>query len=392
LIKSADTRRRIVILARSLEVGGAETQLTALAMGLPSDRFDVTVACLYARGRYLDVLEAAGIKIVPLKKRGRWDILGFLLGSTKTLKSLQPDVLHSFLTPPNILSALLKNQLAPCKLVWGLRASNVDMSIYDWTWRLTFHIERLLSGRPDCIVANAESGRAYSMAQGFSSAAMTVIPNGIDTDKFVFNEGAGRSVRNEFGLDLEAPVIGIVARLDPIKDHRTFLQAAAKLSASDPTVRFLCVGSGVTGFESSLKQMAATVGLGEKIIWAGQRHDLPAIYGALDILSLTSTSEGFPNTLAEGMACEVPSIATDVGDTKLLVGDTGLVAPVGDIVGIVHAWQKLISETPAEKRTRQLNCRQRIENKFSLEAMIEAHSRLYEQLCEMRSADKFVLS
>jgi glycosyltransferase involved in cell wall biosynthesis len=366
--------------------------LTALATGLPTDRFDVTVVCLYAKGRYLDVLRSADIRVVSLEKKGRWDILGFLYTSTKTLRSLQPDILHSFLTPPNILSALLKNRLASCKLVWGLRASNVDMSIYDWTWRLTFHIERLLSKRPDCIVANAKAGRAYATDQGFSSAAMTVIPNGIDTNIYVRNEEAGLSIREEFGLDVAAPFIGIVARLDPIKDHQTFLLAAAKLSAGNPSARFLCVGSGTTEFESSLKQFAATAGLANKVIWAGQRHDLPAIYSALDILSLTSTSEGFPNTLAEGMACSVPVVATDVGDTNVLVGGTGLVVPVGDVDGIVHAWQKLISETPVERNVRRLNSRQRVENRFSLDAMVDAHTLLYEQLWESPAKGKYIQS
>ena len=376
-------RRKVVILARSLEVGGAETQLAALAKGLPADQFDVTVACLYAKGPLMSELQAAGIHILSLEKKGRWDIFSFFARTRRTLADLQPDILHSFLTPPNILSSLIIKHLKNCKLVWGVRASNMDMSNYDWTWGLTFRLECLLSQRPDIIVANADAGKKYVVGKGFPQQSMTVIPNGIDTSRYSVDKDAGQTIRQEFGLTMHDKLIGIVARLDPMKDHRTFLQAAGEMSKNHPDVRFLCVGYGPSEYEQSLKQLAKDLNLDDKVIWVGQRRDLPSLYSAMDIASLTSAyGEGFPNTIGEAMSCEVPCLGTDVGDTAKVIGDTCIVTPIGDVNAIVNGWLAILSETTDEQSVRRKRCRQRIVNNFSLESMIESHTRLYDQLCE----------
>jgi glycosyltransferase involved in cell wall biosynthesis len=376
-------RRKVVILARSLEVGGAETQLAALAKGLPADQFDVTVACLYAKGPLMSELQAAGIHILSLEKKGRWDIFSFFSRTRRTLAELQPDILHSFLTPPNILSSLIIKHLKNCKLVWGVRASNMDMSNYDWTWGLTFRLECLLSQRPDIIVANADAGKKYVVGKGFPQQSMTVIPNGIDTSRYSVDKDAGQTIRQEFGLTMHDKLIGIVARLDPMKDHRTFLQAAGEMSKNHPDVRFLCVGYGPSEYEQSLKQLAKDLNLDDKVIWVGQRRDLPSLYSAMDIASLTSAyGEGFPNTIGEAMSCEVPCLGTDVGDTAKVIGDTCIVTPIGDVNAIVNGWLAILSETTDEQSVRRKRCRQRIVNNFSLESMIESHTRLYDQLCE----------
>jgi glycosyltransferase involved in cell wall biosynthesis len=378
---SLSDRLRVVILARSLEVGGAETQLSALAKGLSPDLFDVTVACLYAKGPLLEELRSSGVQILPLEKKGRWDLLSFVFRTARSLQSLQPDILHSFLTPPNILSALIISWLKPCKLIWGIRASNMDLSNYDWTWRLSFKAECLLSGRPDLIIANSDAGRKYVSEFGFPNSRMGVIPNGIDTAHYSNAESSGDTVRREFGFEASSPIIGIVARLDPMKDHRTFLLAAQQTSKFLPEARFLCIGSGRPEYEAQLKQLTIELGLKDKVVWAGQRRDLPEIYSVMDIVTLSSAyGEGFPNTLGEAMSCSVPCVGTDVGDVAKLVGDTGIVVPVHDAIGMSKGWMKLLDESAEEQVVRRHLCRERIVQNFSLDAMIAAHTRLYQNL------------
>jgi glycosyltransferase involved in cell wall biosynthesis len=382
-VKIEDKCKRIVILARSLEVGGAETQLVALAKGLAVTNREVTVACLYAHGPLLEGLTKAGIHVLPLEKKGRWDIFTFLFRASHTLQALKPDILHSFLTPPNILSALIRYSLRPCKIVWGVRASDMDLSNYDWTWRLTYRIEGVLSRLPDCIVANADAGRDHAIKQGFAAASMTVIPNGIDTGLYVKSKETGNKLREELGIENDAPLIGIIARLDPMKDHETFLNAARLLVDQIPNARFLSVGGGPPGKVSALKEMCRKLDLQDNVVWAGERRDLPAIYSALDITTLTSAyGEGFPNTLGEAMSCSVPCVSTDVGDTAKVIGRTGIVVPRGDAAEIAQGWTRLLAEPAAEREQRRLLSRQRIVQHFSLEALVNAHIHLYEKLCE----------
>jgi glycosyltransferase involved in cell wall biosynthesis len=160
---------------------------------------------------------------------------------------------------------------------------------------------------------------------------MVVIHNGIDTEIFRRDEKARKRIRSEWEVRDEETLIGHVGRLDPMKDHPTFFRAAALLSHDRADIRIVCVGEGTCEYRDQLHSFAKKVGLGNRIIWAGSRQDMPGVYSALDIaVSSSSWGEGFPNVIAEAMACEVPCVATDVGDSALIVGDLGVVVKAGD--------------------------------------------------------------
>jgi len=378
---TTNRRMRVVLVARSLDVGGAEVQLVSLARGLDREVFDVHVACLYARGALLDDLRAADIPIVPLGKRGRWDLLGFMPRLVSKLRNLRPDVVHAFLGPPNILTAIARPWLSSCRLVWGVRASNMDLTHYDWSWRLSTLLERILAGRADRIVANSSAGRDFAIANGLPSERLSVIPNGIDTTQFVPDVALRASIRMEWGVFDDAFLIGKIARLDPMKDHLTFLRSVALAVEASPDIRFVCVGEGPAAYAESLRREADFLGLGDHVIWAGTRHDMTAVYSALDATTLTSAfGEGFPNAVGEAMACERACVVTDVGDAARIVGDTGIVVSPGDVAELVRGWQLLSKESSKARRSRGMRCRVRIVDNFSLRAMVDAYGVLYREI------------
>jgi glycosyltransferase involved in cell wall biosynthesis len=373
----------IVLFARSLEIGGAEVQITALARGL-SNRpdFRVTVVCLYPRGPLLDELKKADVSVVSLEKRGRWDLIGFVPRMIMELRRLAPDVLLSFLAPPNILSSLARPFLGQSIVILGIRASNMDLSNYDWTWRLTHWAERLLSPLAQGIVANSDSGKSYSIDQGFKGD-IRVIANGIDIERFRPLDQARGLLRQEFRLGNGSPVIGLVARLDPMKDHRTFINAAAIASASVPDLKFVCVGGGKSEFVHELKNIAADAGVQDKIIWAGPRRDMPDVFSMFDIVTLTSSyGEGFPNTIGEAMACGKRCVVTDVGDTARVVDSTGVIKPVGDADELAAGWLEMLAQSADQRSQNEAQCRARIIEHYSVEAMVESYSRLFLEYCE----------
>ena len=374
-------KTRVAILTRSLEVGGAEIQLSLLARNLDLDRFELIVISLYERGALVEELESAGISVIGLGKRGRWDLVGPYRHLVEILRSFNPEIVHSFLGPPNILAALAKPRLDHCRLVWGFRASNMDLARYDWSHRVTEILQKILSRRPDRIVVNSHAGRKFSTSHGFPATLQTVIPNGIDTEKFTRDHDAGQSIRDDGGIPPASPLIGIIARLDPMKDHHTVLRAASLALASNPGLRFVCVGDGPPYVRETLQNFASSLGLDASVTWTGLRRDLPTIYSALDIATLTSAfGEGFPNAVGEAMSCQVPCAVTDVGDAAVVVGDTGIAVPPSQPDAMAAAWQSLTTEPKDQRQARAEKSRARIVEHFSVSAMIQAHADLYLEL------------
>ncbi|HKO63231.1 MAG TPA: glycosyltransferase [Pyrinomonadaceae bacterium] len=321
---------KVAFLVRSLNLGGAERQLVTLAKALDQDRFDVWVITFYGGGRLESELIDCRIKLICLGKRGRWDLIRFLWNVIGQLKTIRPDILNSYLVEPNLVAVFLKPFLRPTKIVWSLLASDMNLGHYDWFVRVNFRLQALVSGFANLIIHNSEAGRRHHIAHGFPPHNSIVIRNGIDVLKFNANRESGKAVRQGWRVSDSSVLIGLVGRLDPVKDHETFLKAAAIICASEPGVMFVCVGGGPEERARELRRLAEELQITERVIWAGERDDMPATYNALDVVCSSSITEGAPFAIAEAMACGVPCVVTNVGDSASLVGDTGFVVPPAD--------------------------------------------------------------
>ncbi len=164
--------------------------------------------------------------------------------------------------------------------------------------------------------------------------------------------------------------VGVVGRLVPVKDHPTFLAAAARLRGEHPQARFVLVGDGPSGYRRSLIDEAARLGLGGQIVWAGERADMARVYNALDLLCLPSASEGFPNVLAEAMACGVPAVTTDVGDARSILGDTGEVVPPREPAALASALAHSLVLSADRRREMGEAARARIVARYAVAAMV----------------------
>lgn len=363
-------KKKVFFLIRSLERGGAERQLVLLAIELNRRGHQVSVVVFYDGGPFAAELKTAGVRLIVLDKSGRWDILPFFIRLARLLRKKRPTSLHSYLTVPNIFVAFLKPLLRNTRIVWGLRASNMDLSHYDWLARLTGIIELLLARIPDVIIANSHAGKVHAVDQGFPSGRIVVIPNGIDTTRFAPDAAARLRQRIEWGILENEILVGLTARLDVMKDHSNFLRAAGLVANKYSHVRFVCVGDGPVDFQSQLREQALQAGLTERLIWAGIRTDMPAVYSALDIASSSSFSEGFSNSIAEAMSCGVPCVVTNAGDSAWIVGKTGIVVPPGNPEKLADGFMRLI-DLPADKRIELgLHARNRIIAEFGVEALV----------------------
>ncbi|MDM9381275.1 glycosyltransferase [Chlorogloeopsis sp. ULAP01] len=362
--------KKIVFLIRDLNYGGAQRQLVTLAKSLNQQNFDVTILCFYPHCPLEKDLINSNVKLISLQKQGRWDLIRFFWRLVQYLKHIQPDVLHGYLTEPNLFTICLKPLFPSTRMIWGIRGSNYECDRHDWRVQLYQQLENLLSHFADLIIVNSHAGRDDYLTRGFPASKMIVIPNGIDTERFQPNPEAGAKVRQEWGISEDTILIGLVGRLDPMKDHPTFLKSAALLCAERKDVHFVCVGTGSENYARELHQLTADLGISEKVIWAGARSDMPAVHNALDVaISASAYGEGFSNTLGEAMACGVKCIATDVADSAWIIGDAGLVIPPKSPEALTAAIKQFIDNAQFNGKSRE-DIRQQVVTRFSVRQLL----------------------
>ncbi|MBS1808851.1 MAG: glycosyltransferase [Acidobacteria bacterium] len=351
-----------------MDKGGAERQLVELAKGLASKGHQIEVLVFYGGGELEQCLIDSNIRVYHLGKTARWDVIGFLFKCYQAIRSSNPQVLHSYLVTANTIAALLKPFLSQAQIVWGVRAGNMNLENYDWVARWSYRIESWFSPFADLIICNSESGREYAAAKGFPRKKMVVIPNGIDTTYFKPDPVTRLRGRAVWGISESDFLIGLVARLDPIKGHETFLRAAAKYVKNHSKVRFICVGDGPADYTKQLQQMSLGLGLGNKVIWTGGQRDMVMVYNALDVMTSASYGEGFPNVVGEAMACGIPCVVTAVGDSAQIVAETGKIVAPYDEDAMAAAWTSLDADA---RQTLGALARVRICKMFSCESLVE---------------------
>jgi glycosyltransferase involved in cell wall biosynthesis len=180
-------------------------------------------------------------------------------------------------------------------------------------------------------------------------------------------------------------LVGLAARFDLIKDHRNFIRAARVLLQWMPTIHFLLCGEGVTPENRQLASWISEEGLGGQAHLLGRRTDMPRLLASLDVAVSSSRGEAFPNIVGEAMACGVPCAVTDVGDSSLIVGKTGLVVPMGEPEALARAMEKLL-QLAAEKRVQLgLAARQRIQEQYNISDIAARYAQMYEDVLDRKS-------
>jgi len=359
-------RIRIAFLIRALDVGGAQRQLMALAGGLDQKVFEVTILTLYSGGALIGDLRGTGVRVIPLDKKGQWDLVGFFVHLATVCRGLRPHILHSYLPGQNLIAIFLKPFLPGTKLVWGVRTS-----AYDPHWLGRTFVVAKLSRFADLIIFNSNAGKQFHLAHGIAASRAVVIHNGTDTARFKPDRGRGLRLRVSWPVPEGALVIGTVGRIAPVKDHSTFLQAAARFARIRPEARFVCVGGGSPEYVRSLHDLAAGLGLEKKVIWPGEQvGELTDCYNAMDIYCSSSYAEGTSNVIPEAMACGVPCVVTDVGDSRMIVGETGVVVPSGDAQALADGLEQMARRLAQEPQLR-VAARKRIVSSFSIDALAQ---------------------
>jgi glycosyltransferase involved in cell wall biosynthesis len=368
---------RIAHVISGLDTGGAEMMLTKLVGGMDRARFFNTVISLTEKGQLVEQIRSSGVAVYTLgMRRGRPNILA-LPRLIRLLRTLRPNIVQSWLYHADLLSTLAVKYSGSPILIWNVRCSNMDLDQYR---SLTRWVQRVLawcSTTPAAVVANSEAGKRQHERLGYRPRRWDVIPNGFDTQRFHPDSSVRCSVRKEWHVPEDVVIVALVARVDPMKDHVTFLEAAQQVAGARKSVCFLLVGKGT----QTLAPAIAAKGLTDRVRILGYQNDIECLLPGVDVLCLSSAfGEGFPNVLGEAMACGIPCVSTDVGDARSIVADTGLVVPAHDPAALAHAIIDLIDRGPAARELLGRAARARVETEYSLARIVDRYTALYSDL------------
>ncbi len=376
---------RVCHVITGLEVGGAELALCGLLEALNEPDNSVVVL---GQPSALSRRVAALAPLLHLGMRPGRATPGDVLRLRRALhaREARPDVIHAWMYHANLMTSLAMAGLHT-PVIWGIHHSLSDLASEKRLTRAVIRANAWASRAPTRIryvsVLAAEQHRRF----GFSARRALVVPNGYDTDRLRPDPAARARVRRELGIAPDALVIGMVARVHPTKDHLNFLEAAARFVPSHPGAVCVLVGEGATPDNPDLAAAIGRLGLGAHVKLCGKRADVPALDAALDIATLSSRGEAFPNAIAEAMACGVPCVSTDVGDAALIIGDTGMVVPPRDSAALSAGWARLAALAAADRRTLGRRARARILERFARRAIAQRFVELYRELVRTPCAD-----
>jgi glycosyltransferase involved in cell wall biosynthesis len=372
------TRRRVAHLISGLWTGGAEMMLHKLVSRTRHESLVISMTDLGTMG---EPIRRLGVPVATLEMpRGRLTLGG--LGRMRALlRSFRPDVLQTWLYHADVVGGAVARVAGGMPVVWNIRQSTLDFESSKrstiWTFRAAARLSHFL---PTRIVCCSEAAEALHARHGFAVDRFVFIPNGFDLATFEPSAAERAAVRAELGIAPQSRIIGLVARFDPQKDHHGFITAAAHLSRELDDVHFVLCGQDVGPDNEQLAGWIDAAGLGARLHLLGRREDIPRLTAAFDIATSASYQEGFPNVIGEAMACAVPCVVTDVGDSALVVGDTGIVVPPHDPAALAAGWKALL-EQPAEARQELgRRARERVWRSFSLDGIVRQYDDLYSNL------------
>ncbi len=374
---------RIVHIITSLDRHGAQMMLYKVLSRMDRSRFESVVVSLTDGGALRDQFAAIDVTVHSVGMKKGIPTPATIYRFVRLMKSLKPDLIQGWMYHGN-LAAQLASASSPRRVpvLWNVRGSSYNLKDIKPFTAVIIWLGGKLSSLPNLIINNSlVSAVKHEERLGYRADKRVIIPNGFDTDGFAPSEEARAGLRTELGLSGDAMLIGLLARFHPMKDHANFLQATALLLKNYPQLHFVMSGDGVDQSNEELRELVSKLSIAERVHLLGERSDMSRIAAALDIAALSSAyGEGFPNVIGESMACGVPCVVTDVGDSAFVVGETGRVVPPCDSETLAAAWRELIEMGESSRRELGQAARRRVLENFSIQAITSQYESLYQQV------------
>jgi glycosyltransferase involved in cell wall biosynthesis len=370
---------KVAHVITGLDADGAETVLHQITSRMDRSQFQNEVICMIEPGPMAARLEASGVPVRSLgMQRGSANPFQ-VLRLARWIRNARPNVVQTWMYHADLLGGVAA-RIAGKPVVWGIHHTSLEPGqnkrLTIWTARMCSWLSGWL---PKRIVCCSEASRVAHAQFGYADRKMEVVPNGFDLRRFHPDAEARKSLRQELGVSEETPLIGMAARFHVQKGHRNFVEAATKLHARVSNARFVLCGKGVDAANNDLTAWIKQGGdsLFNAFHLLGARADMPRIFAGLDIATSASLSEAFPMAVGEAMACATPCAVTNVGDSAMIVGETGKVVPAENPQALADAWEALLASGSVARKQLGQAARNRVEQRFDLGKIVERYQELY---------------
>ena len=372
---------RIVHVITGLSLGGAEMALYRLLSAMDRERFHPAVVSLSGDGPVGARIKGLAIPVHAIGLRPGISMAAAVWRLARTLGRLRADLVQGWQYHGSLAAQF-------AQLALGLRAPvlwNIRHCVYDLAAekRLTAAVVKLgarFSHRADRVIYVAQASALQHEALGYRADKRVILPNGFDTGRFAPCDDARIRLRHDLGLAPSTVLIGSIARYHPMKDHANFLRAASECARAHPDTHFVLAGDRVDPSNVALTGLVGSLGLAIRAHLLGRRDDAHRVLAGQDIATSASYSEAFPNVIGEAMACGVPCVATDVGDSARVVGETGRTVPARQPRALARAWADLIDMGRDGRVALGLAARCRIVEHYGLPSVVARYERLYDDL------------
>jgi glycosyltransferase involved in cell wall biosynthesis len=387
---------RVLHIITGLEPHGAENTLLKVVSRMDRGAFTNEVISLTTAGPVAASLRSAGVPVRALGMRSALGTVPHVARLAQWVRAFRPDAVQTWLYHADLLGGVAA-RLAGCRRVfWNIRHSRLDPLVDKSATIRTARWCARVSGRlPMRVICCSEAARRAHLEIGYAPEKMDVIPNGFDMEQFKPDRGARAAVRGELGLSEAEVAFVLAARFHPVKDHRTLIAAAQAALGVFPGARFVLCGEGIEWSNPELAGAIDSAGVRPAFRLLGKRDDVSRIFAACDVLVSSSISEGFPNTIGEAMACGLPCVVTDAGESAAIVGTTGRVVAPRDTAAMAKAFIELASSDRAARERMGWAARTRVEQNFAIGAIVRRYEGLYRRTdgtCDLEDPNRAALA
>lgn len=360
---------KILFVATSLGMGGAETQVVNLSDQLARRGHAVTVA--YLTGEVVVRPSVGAVKVVSLGMV-RNNPFSFLVGLRRLVglvRCFEPDVVHGHMFHANILARIARVFVHMPMLISTAHNTDEGGRARMLAYRLTNRLTDVFTN------VSEEAVAAFEKKGAVTARGMVAVTNGVDTRRFYRDDASRERAREALCIGASERALVAVGRLDVQKDYPNLLRAFARVHEARADCRLFIVGGGDQA--ALLRQQVAGLELQGCVSFLGVRHDIPDVLNAADVFVLSSRFEGFGLVVAEAMACERLVVATDCGGVREVLGETGFLVPPEDSPALAHALLAAMTRDEADGRVLGRLARQRVQDRFSLDRAVDRWLEIY---------------
>ena len=369
---------KLLFVITGLNIGGAERALHAIVNNGLDEKYIIKIISLRDRGHFGEKFKTDGIEVCCLNLQNPLNLFLGIVKAFNFAREFEPDVIQGWMYHGNIFSLLFgRVTRAKPKIYWGIRQTLYDIRKEKVLTQLIIRLGAQLSFLADGIIYNSKKSQNQHECIGFSEKNSIYIPNGFDLSKWKPDAEERKALRKELEIPDNSFVIGYIGRFHQMKNVELLFEVMESVLSENANSIFVIVGENTDRENLKLKPLYEQLPP-QQVLSLGVRVDIPAVVQCMDLLCLTSAwGEGFPNVIGEAMATGTPCVATDIGDSALVIGETGWIIPPNNAELLANCINAALTESASVHNSRSIAAKKIISENYDITHIVANYNNVY---------------